>query len=220
MKKLIITVVLTIILSSCASGTFKYTEPVPPTEIPNTCVVNKNINMVWKDTINYLGNTAYVIDNIAKDSYIITLSFTENKTDKYVNCGSCEFSVEGFRIDENHNFNSNSPYTEYKTYDENSKRILHIERRMKLTGKINVTLMNLGENKTRIKVGVTYFVLKDGEFYRLSILYPENMYYMGKYESKLYFTTYSNDKDKSKMVCYPSFKLEKDILMDIVKISE
>ncbi len=217
MKKLIIISVLAILLSSCSSGTYKYTKPIPPKKIPNSCVVNKDIETVWKDTINYVGSTAYVIDNIARDSYIITLSFTEDKTDQYINCGSCEFSVKGLRIEKSFKFNSNTPYTNYLMYEKSVKKIKHLERRMKLSGKINIILMKLGENKTRVKVNTTYSIVKSGEIFYLNDLYPEDKFYVTPYTLKMFFTTTGKGTDTSDMICYPSFKLEKDILMGIVK---
>ena len=78
------------LLSSCLTGDTKYTEPPPLSfPVPNTRVVEKSKEEVWKHLVQRLGKEFFVVNNIDKDSGFVNVSYSGDP-EKYCDCGTAE----------------------------------------------------------------------------------------------------------------------------------
>ncbi len=101
MKKYLLTLVMTILLSSCAVEKEKLTENVgkyvPPniddTNFKNSVITNKNIDETWASIIDFLSDSFFKIDNIEKDSGLLTLSFGSKEPENFIDCGDFEYTL-------------------------------------------------------------------------------------------------------------------------------
>lgn len=74
------------LLSSCPSGSIKYSEPPPLSLLPpNARVVEKSKAEVWKHLVQKLGQQFFVVNNLDKDSGFINVSY-RGDPEKYCDC--------------------------------------------------------------------------------------------------------------------------------------
>ena len=92
---------MTIFLSSCAVEKKKLTENVgkyfPPntddTNFKNTLTTNKNFDETWTYVIDFVKDSFFKIENIDKDSGLLTLSFGPKEPEKFIDCGDFEYTL-------------------------------------------------------------------------------------------------------------------------------
>ena len=100
MKKFLSSLVMTILLSSCAVEKEKLTENigkyVPPniddTNFKNYTITNKNFDETWNSVIDFV-NDSFKIENLEKDSGLLTLSFGSKEAEKFIDCGDFEYTL-------------------------------------------------------------------------------------------------------------------------------
>ena len=101
MKKFLSSLVLLILLSSCAVEKEKLTENlgkyVPPniddTNFKNSIITNKNLEETWTSLINFVSDSFFKIENLDKDSGLLTLSFGSNEAENFIDCGDFEYTL-------------------------------------------------------------------------------------------------------------------------------
>ena len=101
MKKIFSSLVMTILLSSCAVEKEKLTENVgkyvPPniddTNFKNSVITNKNFDETWTSLIDFVNNSFFKIENLEKNSGLLTLSFGSKEPEKFINCGDFEYTL-------------------------------------------------------------------------------------------------------------------------------
>ena len=101
MKKFISSLIMTIILSSCAVEKEKLTENfgeyVPPniedTDFKNFAITNKNFEETWNSVINFVNDSFFKIENLEKDSGLLTLSFGSKEAENFIDCGYFEYTL-------------------------------------------------------------------------------------------------------------------------------
>ena len=101
MKKLLSSLVMTILFSSCAVEKEKLTENigkyVPPniddTNFKNSVITNKNFDETWTSVIDFVNNSFFRIENLEKDSGLLTLSFGSKEAEKFIDCGDFEYTL-------------------------------------------------------------------------------------------------------------------------------
>ena len=101
MKKLFSSLIMTIILSSCAVEKDKLTENfgeyVPPniedTDFTNFAITNKNFEETWNSVINFVNDSFFKIENLEKDSGLLTLSFGSKEAENFIDCGYFEYTL-------------------------------------------------------------------------------------------------------------------------------
>lgn len=64
-------------------------------DIDNTSVILDSFDLVWDRTVKDLSQTYFVINNVAKDSRIINMSFSLENPEDYVDCGITKYSFVG-----------------------------------------------------------------------------------------------------------------------------
>jgi hypothetical protein len=101
MKKLLSSLVMTVLLSSCAVEKEKLTENigkyVPPniddTNFKNTVITNKNFDETWTSVIGFVSDSLFKIEKSEKDSGLLTLSFGAKEAEKFIDCGDFEYTL-------------------------------------------------------------------------------------------------------------------------------
>ena len=101
MKKFLSTLVMTILLSSCAVEKEKLTENigkyVPPniddTNFKNSVITNKDFDEAWTSITDFVNNSFFKIENLEKDSGLLTLSFGSKEAENFIDCGDFEYTL-------------------------------------------------------------------------------------------------------------------------------
>ena len=101
MKKFLSSLVMTILLSSCAVEVEKIRENVgkyvPPniddTNFKNSVTTNKNFDETWTSVIDFVSDSFFKIENIEKDSGLLTLSFGSKEAENFIDCGDFEYTL-------------------------------------------------------------------------------------------------------------------------------
>ena len=101
MKKFLSSLVITILLSSCAVEVEKLTENVgkyvPPniddTNFKNSLTINKNFDETWNSVIDFVNDSFFKIENLEKDSGLLTLSFGSKEPENFIDCGDFEYTL-------------------------------------------------------------------------------------------------------------------------------
>ena len=101
MKKFLSSLVMTILLSSCAVKKEKLTENVgkyvPPniddTNFKNSVITNKNFDETWTSVIDFVNDSFFKIENLEKDSGLLMLSFGSKEAENFIDCGDFEYTL-------------------------------------------------------------------------------------------------------------------------------
>mgnify|MGYP001456801959 CR=1 FL=1 len=101
MKKSLSSLVLAVLLSSCAVEVEKIRENVgkyvPPniddTNFKNSAITNKNFDETWTSVIDFVSDSFFKIENIEKDSGLLTLSFGSKEAENFIDCGDFEYTL-------------------------------------------------------------------------------------------------------------------------------
>ena len=101
MKKFLPSLIIIILLSSCAVDKKKLTENVgkyvPPniddTNFKNSVITNKNFDETWTSVIDFVNDSFFKIENLEKDSGLLTLSFGSKEAEKFIDCGYFEYTL-------------------------------------------------------------------------------------------------------------------------------
>ena len=101
MNKFLSSLVIIILLSSCVAEKEKLTENVgkyvPPniddTNFKNSVITNKNFDETWTSVIDFVNDSFFKIENLDKDSGLLTLSFGSKKAKNFIDCGYFEYTL-------------------------------------------------------------------------------------------------------------------------------
>ena len=101
MKTFLSSLFITILLSSCAVEKEKLTENigkyVPPniddTDFKNSTISNKSFDETWNSLIDFVNDSFFKIENLEKDSGLLTLSFGAKEAEKFIDCGDFEYTL-------------------------------------------------------------------------------------------------------------------------------
>ena len=101
MKKILSSLVMTVLISSCALEKEKLTENVgkyvPPnidnTNFKNSVITNKNFDETWTSVLDFVNDSFFKIENLEKDSGLLTLSFGSKEAENFIDCGYFEYTL-------------------------------------------------------------------------------------------------------------------------------
>ena len=101
MNKFLSSLVIIILLSSCVVEKEKLTENVgkyvPPNiddiNFKNSVITNKNFDETWTSVIDFVNDSFFKIENLDKDSGLLTLSFGSKKAKNFIDCGYFEYTL-------------------------------------------------------------------------------------------------------------------------------
>lgn len=128
------------LLTGCGVTTPEYTAPQSSAESVTTSVImDESYNEAWDKLINFTSARFFAIDNYEKESGLMTLTFS-SEPERFVECGT--ISTDGPPAYE-------GDYVEW--FDEQPATI-------NLSGRMNLTVQETGEEQTKVKVNVRYIV--------------------------------------------------------------
>ena len=152
MKKFLSFLVMAVLLSSCAVEVEKIRENVgkyvPPniddTNFKNSEITNKNFDETWTSVINFVSDSFFKIENIEKDSGLLTLSFGSKEAENFIDCGDFEYSLLTGQ--------------EFKgSYIDYTQRWLAAV----LEAKMNINIQKIDNESTKISINTNYMFSTD-----------------------------------------------------------
>ena len=101
MKRFLLSLFMTILLSSCATKVEKITENVgkyvPPniddTNFKNSVIINKNFDETWTSITDFVSDSFFKIESLDKDFGFLTLSFGSKGVEDFIDCGDFEYTL-------------------------------------------------------------------------------------------------------------------------------
>jgi hypothetical protein len=148
MKKFLSSLVIIILLSSCAVEKEKLTENVgkyvPPkiddSNFKNSVITNKNFDETWTSLIDFVSDSFFKFENSEKDSGLLTLSFGSKEAEKFIDCGDFEYTLfftgEEFK----------GSYIDYA-----KSGLLAV-----LEAKMNINIQKIDNESTKISINTNY----------------------------------------------------------------
>jgi len=148
MKRFLLSLVMTILLSSCAVKVEKITENVgkyvPPNiddnNFKNSVIINKNFDETWTSVIDFVSDSFFKIENLEKDSGSLTLSFGSKEVENFIDCGDFEYTLfftgEEFK----------GSYIDYA-----KKGLMAV-----LEAKMSISIRNIDRKSTKISINTNY----------------------------------------------------------------
>ena len=148
MKRFLLSLFMTILLSSCATKVEKITENVgkyvPPniddTNFKNSVIINKNFDETWTSITDFVSDSFFKIESLDKDFGFLTLSFGSKGVEDFIDCGDFEYTL--FFTGE-----------EFKgTYIDYAKSGLLAV----LEAKMNINIQKIDNESTKISINTNY----------------------------------------------------------------
>jgi hypothetical protein len=128
-----------LMLAGCAPG--NYAAPTAAPKRDNERVVPLGFDAAWTRLIDHASQTFFVIDNVAKESGLLTLSFGSDNPAKFIDCGQVKAAWTAAS-----GGGWTGPYAEYA----------RIYLGGTLTGKMNILLQEVDANSTKLRVTARY----------------------------------------------------------------
>ncbi len=148
MKKILSSLVMTMLLSSCVVEKKKLTENigryVPPniddTNFKNSVITSKNFDETWTSLIDFVNDSFFKIENLERDSGLLTLSFGSKEPENFIDCGDFEYTLfftgEEFK----------GSYIDYA-----KSGLLAV-----LVAKMNINIRKIDNESTKISINTNY----------------------------------------------------------------
>ena len=148
MKKILSYFAVIALLLSCAAEREKLKENVgkyvPPniddSNFKNSIVTEKNFDETWTSLIDFVSDSFFKIENLEKDSGLLTLSFGSNDAANFIDCGDFEYTLfftgEEFK----------GSYIDYA-----KSGLLAV-----LEAKMNINIQKIDNESTKISINTNY----------------------------------------------------------------
>ena len=148
-------VCMTFLVPSVASaklvdGGASYVPPTAPLKVDNAREFSVPYDKAWKAVVAHLSETSFVIDNIDKDSGLITVSFSVSDPRTAVDCGQWSYWVKNLRGRRDYSNEGAAPYAKYEFLQDGT--LTNIERSVALSGKFNILVTSPTDSTSRVKV--------------------------------------------------------------------
>ena len=153
-----------VMITGCATpgtSTINYAPPQNFTTIQNEIIVSKPFEAVWDSFVRELAKGFYVVNKLDKQSRVVTLSFSTNTPEEYVDCGiiTRTYSRGNHRRTYKYQVASASAYIVAGSTGVNKKlpQTAVFSRRLSLEGGVNIYVAPEDQN-TRVSVNIRYFL--------------------------------------------------------------
>ena len=72
----------------------KYVPPsIDDTNFKNSVITNKNFDETWTSITDFINDSFFKIENLEKDSGLLTLSFGSKEPENFIDCGDFEYTL-------------------------------------------------------------------------------------------------------------------------------
>lgn len=131
-------------------GGASYTPPTTSLQIENSRDLALPYDAAWRAVVAHLAETSFVIDNIDKDSGLITVSFSVSDPRAAVDCGQWSYWVKNMRGRRDYNNEGAAPFAAYELLD--NRTLVNVERSVSLSGKFNILVTAPTDKSSKVKV--------------------------------------------------------------------
>lgn len=212
MKKvlLVLLVVLSASLLGCSGKMDRVITPASEYTASSHDVFEAPYDKVWKATIDSIAESFWSLDNIEKDSGILTLSCVFTNPEDWVDCGSVHHTAKFGAQKQDVTYSLASKYE--RVLWANKDMWAWLDRTVALTAKSNILVKKTGKNEVTVTVNTNYV---------LNLTYePVYSYFPIRRESKT--MTFNNKAPGSfgvadSMICKSKNTLEQAILKGIAQ---
>ncbi len=146
--KFLLTIVLGLILSSCASHNIKYSPPTNKQGV-TTKTTQTSFKKTWEQLVEGLAGQNFVIDSVNKDSGLIVASKKLNPPSSFADCGNWNGYFKNQRVDEKYDFKGADSATYVVKSGDYYTRV---NRTANLNSKSNIFVKIIDQSKTSITV--------------------------------------------------------------------
>lgn len=159
MKKLCLLALAVVMLAGAGCAGNIQTTITPPRDyaLDNSRTFNASYDQVWNAAISSVGESFFVLENIEKDSGIMSITFSSNSPDSYIDCGLV--------TDSGTRFGGRKHTLSFPGAASSVQRVLIVDgqdsptlREIALSGKINLIFKKLSNSSTDVKVNTRYIV--------------------------------------------------------------
>ena len=140
----------TVVEAKILDGGANYTLPTASLQVDNARELVVPYDKAWKAVVAHLSDTSFVIDNIDKDSGLITVSFSVSDPRTAVDCGQWSYWVKNLRGRRDYNNEAAAPYAKYELLLDGN--LATVERSTTLSGKFNILVTAPTEITSKVKV--------------------------------------------------------------------
>lgn len=188
-----------------------------PNEYPEstTRIFDAPYDKVWKAAVDSIGKSFFVLENIEKDSGIMSLSFSSKNPSDFIDCGTTFESGKLHGKDYSLTYdNTDTQLIKWITINDIP---IQGNRTLNLNGKSNIIINKISSNKTSVSINTRY-VVSLNYVYSLPYQVGFNTFYKEhavNYE--MVFTGSEKGIFKRGMTCVSKKTLEKNILDNIEK---
>ena len=196
--------VVMLALAGCAGQT-NYDPPADPARAETTRLVDRPVDVVWKEIVRGIGKHFFVINNLDRDSGLINVSYRGDPA-LFVDCGRVVSKVENLRGKRSYEFPAASAQQTYEIMNGNG--LFFVDRKMDLRGRANVIVQE-ETGKTRVTVNVRYIVSRVTQVRKVGQQFPRNFSHTGQFNSG---SSAVVGTAPTQIVCVPNGKFEKAIL--------
>ena len=212
-RAFLLMLVAVVTLSGCASKLDVSSSPPPTYQPENTMTYDADLDRTWEAAIKSISEKFFVLDNIQKDSRILTLTFSAQNPNDYIDCGTVTYTLSG-------GASGNGPTTFPGAIaniplsaPDGTPHPKPGVRTARLEGKINIVLSPEGKNMTRATVNVRYVMSLKYEGQRYVHVGWNGMMMPYTTSSVMGFTTGQEGvSDSGILHCVTRYTLEKMIL--------
>ncbi len=156
------TLIFAVGLAGCA-GQLDYSPPaVGSVDVANSKIVNRGFESVWASAIPGIAESFFVINNLAKDSGIINVTYNGDP-EQFLDCGMFRSTVTNARGTRVYEFPGASAFQTYEVMDPSEGILLtRIQRQLSLEGRENILFESVDDSHTKVSVYVRYVVTLEG----------------------------------------------------------
>ena len=148
-----------VILSSCATAAKVTMTRTQPSErvTQNERHLDESPDKVWDRLVEGLSKSFFVVNNIAKESRLINLSFSSSEPETYIDCGRTARTYGSGASLQTYEYGvaSNAAFRYSRQAGSNSYYDYNLERKTSLEGRINIFVAPDG-NGTKVTVNTRY----------------------------------------------------------------
>jgi hypothetical protein len=208
---IILAVVACFVMIGCGAKTDYSYMPAIQYSQENTMVYDSNINKVWDAAIKSIGEKFFVLDNIEKDSKIITLSYVIDNPENYIDCGKMTVETKGMSNSGTYTFAGAQALATYYVGGPDNPHPQIVKRTTRLEGKANIIFSEEGKDKTKVVINARYVLSSKIETQRF-VPVGLSGYYMPVADSDIISFNTGQEGMGQNLRCVTKYTLEKAIL--------
>jgi hypothetical protein len=142
-------------LAACAGATGNYTAP-SVRALETERIINQPFEQAWNTYVGELSKSFFVINNIAKDSGIINVSYSTDQLSRFADCGHTDLTSSHPATGEEHLSYQTADSAVYNMGQEGTNILWTVTRKTHLEGRVNIYMAPQGGGETLLRVNAKY----------------------------------------------------------------